>query len=158
MGMFDYIDIKVPCPYCGRIVTGFQTKSGACMLYKYKPGDIVSEDDSDPGYNSDEEPRSFSCHASCDHGLKIKEDLDLDILECTKWVEIEVDIPVIDHVITEDKTKWDIKGIYHEDYGPSYLVLREYSQEEIDDFNARMIDLEYDRLWEMLIEGSDGEI
>jgi hypothetical protein len=156
MGMFDYIDIKVPCPYCGRIVTGFQTKSGACMLDTYKPGDIVSEDDS---YNSDEEPRSFSCHASCDHGLKIKEDSDLDILKCTKWVLIEVDIPVIDHVITEDKTKWDIKGIYHEDYGPSYLVPREYSQEEIDDFNNRMIDLEYDYLWEMFIEGfCDGKI
>jgi hypothetical protein len=56
-------------------------------------------------------PRASSVMQVVIMDSKIKEDLDLDILECTKWVEIEVDIPVIDHVITEDRTRWDIKGI-----------------------------------------------
>ena len=96
MGMFDYMGIEVPCPYCGRIVTGFQTKSGACSLVMYKPGDAVDENDSDRGYNSGEEPKSFSCHSLCDN--------------CTVFTWIAVDIPVIDHIISEDVSKWSIKA------------------------------------------------
>ena len=32
MGMFDYVDLKVPCPNCGGEIDGFQSKDGACLL------------------------------------------------------------------------------------------------------------------------------
>lgn len=32
MGMFDWIDIKLPCPKCGREIGGFQSKDGERML------------------------------------------------------------------------------------------------------------------------------
>jgi DNA-directed RNA polymerase subunit RPC12/RpoP len=32
MGMFDYIDLKIKCPKCGKIVDKFQSKDGYCEL------------------------------------------------------------------------------------------------------------------------------
>ena len=32
MGMFDWINIKLPCPKCGREIEGFQSKDGECLL------------------------------------------------------------------------------------------------------------------------------
>lgn len=32
MGMFDWINIKIPCPKCGKEITGFQSKDGDCLL------------------------------------------------------------------------------------------------------------------------------
>jgi hypothetical protein len=32
MGIFNYVNLKIPCPYCGEVLSGFQTKDGvACM-------------------------------------------------------------------------------------------------------------------------------
>ncbi len=32
MGMFDWINIKLPCPKCGKEIEGFQSKDGECLL------------------------------------------------------------------------------------------------------------------------------
>jgi len=32
MGMFDWINFKIPCPKCGREISGFQSKDGDCLL------------------------------------------------------------------------------------------------------------------------------
>jgi len=32
MGMYDHVEGKFECPECGAMLTGFQTKSYACML------------------------------------------------------------------------------------------------------------------------------
>ena len=32
MGMFDWVNFKVPCPKCGREVENFQSKDGDCLL------------------------------------------------------------------------------------------------------------------------------
>lgn len=32
MGMYDDIKLEINCPYCGKKVSGFQSKSGPCML------------------------------------------------------------------------------------------------------------------------------
>ncbi len=32
MGMFDWVDIKIPCPKCGKDVEGFQSKDKDCNL------------------------------------------------------------------------------------------------------------------------------
>lgn len=32
MGMFDYVNYECVCPVCGEDVTGFQSKSGGCMM------------------------------------------------------------------------------------------------------------------------------
>lgn len=32
MGMFDHVDFIVECPTCGKLVNGFQSKSGNCLL------------------------------------------------------------------------------------------------------------------------------
>lgn len=34
MSLFDYVDFKCRCPNCNRMVTGFQSKDGDCMLNK----------------------------------------------------------------------------------------------------------------------------
>jgi hypothetical protein len=40
MGMFDYVDFKLPCPGCGTEVNGFQSKDGECYLNAVKPTDV----------------------------------------------------------------------------------------------------------------------
>ena len=35
--MFDWVDIELPCPLCGTIAKGFQTKNGACFLETISP-------------------------------------------------------------------------------------------------------------------------
>lgn len=32
MGMFDWVNIKLPCPKCGKEIEGFQSKDGECLL------------------------------------------------------------------------------------------------------------------------------
>jgi hypothetical protein len=40
MGMFDYVDCKLPCPNCGETLDGFQTKDGECFLDTVKPHQV----------------------------------------------------------------------------------------------------------------------
>lgn len=39
MGMFDWVNVEMDCPYCGEKLKGFQSKDGDCVL------DIVDPDD-----------------------------------------------------------------------------------------------------------------
>lgn len=41
MGMFNYVEYQCPCPKCGEIVEGFQTKDGDdLVLATLKPADV----------------------------------------------------------------------------------------------------------------------
>ena len=37
MGMFDYVNYSAPCKECGEILTGWQSKSGDCVLDAVEP-------------------------------------------------------------------------------------------------------------------------
>ena len=37
MGMFDYVNFKMPCPECGKEVTGWQTKDTSCDMNEVEP-------------------------------------------------------------------------------------------------------------------------
>ena len=37
MGMFDYVNFKMPCPECGEEVTGFQSKDTGCSMDEVEP-------------------------------------------------------------------------------------------------------------------------
>ena len=37
MGMFDSIELKMPCPECGAEIDGFQSKDGDCVLATLQP-------------------------------------------------------------------------------------------------------------------------
>lgn len=37
MGMFDWVQFEMPCPKCGKRVSGFQSKDGACELANVLP-------------------------------------------------------------------------------------------------------------------------
>jgi hypothetical protein len=147
MGMFDDINIEIECPYCERIVTGFQTKSGACILKEYKIGQKISKSDS---YDRDNEPKYFYCYTDCDHGFRLHNDPDFPTIQVTKYVWCEVTIPVINHRISKDISKWEKVFNYRDKEGACYITYNDYSKEDIDRFNADMIDREYDKLWEMM--------
>ena len=40
MGMFDYVNVVVPCPYCGKDINSFQTKNAVCRLTIIDPDEI----------------------------------------------------------------------------------------------------------------------
>lgn len=40
MGMFDYVNYEMKCPTCGETVTGFQSKSGPCLLITVDPWSV----------------------------------------------------------------------------------------------------------------------
>lgn len=40
MGMFDYVDAVIRCPYCGELINDFQSKDGDCLLEKISPYDV----------------------------------------------------------------------------------------------------------------------
>jgi DNA-directed RNA polymerase subunit RPC12/RpoP len=40
MGMFDYVDLKIECPYCGVILEGFQSKDSKCELDIISPKEV----------------------------------------------------------------------------------------------------------------------
>lgn len=40
MGMFDYVNVHVPCPKCGSPVEGFQSKGGPCAMAMVEPEDV----------------------------------------------------------------------------------------------------------------------
>jgi hypothetical protein len=40
MGMFDYVEYEVDCPFCGEELSGFQSKDGECSLATIKPEDV----------------------------------------------------------------------------------------------------------------------
>lgn len=40
MGMYDYVDVKMPCHKCGRLLENFQTKDRECNLGMVKIGSI----------------------------------------------------------------------------------------------------------------------
>ncbi len=42
MGMFDWVDFKMPCPKCGQEVDGFQSKSGECTMELVKPSEVTN--------------------------------------------------------------------------------------------------------------------
>ena len=40
MGMFDYVNFKMPCPKCGTMVQSFQTKDGRCLMDRLEPDNV----------------------------------------------------------------------------------------------------------------------
>lgn len=40
MGMFDYVNVEVPCPKCGETVKDFQSKSGPCLMDQLSPEEV----------------------------------------------------------------------------------------------------------------------
>ena len=40
MGMFDYVNVEVPCPKCGGKVTNLQSKSAGCNLALLDPSAV----------------------------------------------------------------------------------------------------------------------
>ncbi len=42
MGMFDYVHFEMRCPVCGRLLDGFQTKDGECLLDKVEPDGLTT--------------------------------------------------------------------------------------------------------------------
>ena len=42
MGMFDWINYEAPCPKCGEILNGWQSKDGACLLEQLEPSDVMN--------------------------------------------------------------------------------------------------------------------
>lgn len=40
MGMFDYVNFKMPCPKCGSEIHGWQTKDSACYLDTVEPDSV----------------------------------------------------------------------------------------------------------------------
>jgi hypothetical protein len=40
MGMFDYVNASLPCPHCGAVNLGWQTKSGPCDFLKLDPDEV----------------------------------------------------------------------------------------------------------------------
>ena len=41
MGMFDYVNFKMPCPNCGAGVDGWQTKDSTCSLELVEPDGLM---------------------------------------------------------------------------------------------------------------------
>jgi DNA-directed RNA polymerase subunit RPC12/RpoP len=37
MGMFDYVNVEIPCPYCGSGVDNFQSKDYICDMLTIDP-------------------------------------------------------------------------------------------------------------------------
>jgi hypothetical protein len=37
MGLFDHVKFKMDCPFCGKIIDGFQSKSSTCMMNTITP-------------------------------------------------------------------------------------------------------------------------
>lgn len=37
MGMFDYVNVSMPCPNCGEVIEQFQSKDAACELDTVEP-------------------------------------------------------------------------------------------------------------------------
>lgn len=42
MGMYDEVDFECTCPVCKSKVTGFQSKSGGCILDTLKPTQVAN--------------------------------------------------------------------------------------------------------------------
>lgn len=40
MGMFDTINVKLPCPKCGTMMKDFQSKDNECLLLKLDPSHV----------------------------------------------------------------------------------------------------------------------
>jgi hypothetical protein len=40
MGLFDYVNFKMKCPKCKRIIDGFQSKDGPCLMYTLEFWDV----------------------------------------------------------------------------------------------------------------------
>ena len=52
MGMFDYVNFKMPCPSCGAGVDGWQTKDSTCSLELVEPDSLTRFYASCPGCNA----------------------------------------------------------------------------------------------------------
>jgi hypothetical protein len=42
MGMFDYVNVEMPCPHCDKPMRGFQTKDSACEMDTVDPDGIAN--------------------------------------------------------------------------------------------------------------------
>lgn len=40
MGMFDSVRYEAPCPYCGALLSAFQSKDGPCILSTLDPDEV----------------------------------------------------------------------------------------------------------------------
>lgn len=40
MGMFDYVKYSAPCPKCGTVLIGWQSKDAGCNLDTLEPKDV----------------------------------------------------------------------------------------------------------------------
>lgn len=69
MGMFDEVVYPVPCPYCGRELRGWQSKSAGCSLATLTPAELWEQRRSD-AYDQ------VGFYSNCD--------------TCGTWVEIRL--------------------------------------------------------------------
>jgi hypothetical protein len=146
LGMFDNMDIEVECLYCGRKISGFQTKSGGCYLHTYSPGDVVDDRDGDEGYNSGKEPTEFYCYSSCDHRYEEGEKhLGYQVLHLAKWIQCHVTIPVENHIISPDREKWKIEFEVREEEDGYSVHYAGGGWVDIKAFNSKIEELEEKR-------------
>lgn len=46
MGMFDYVNVNLPCPFCGHMSNMYQSKDGPCNLDVVEPQSVMNFYDS----------------------------------------------------------------------------------------------------------------
>jgi len=42
MGMFDYVNVEIPCPYCGNLNDDYQSKDAGCTLETVDVTEVVN--------------------------------------------------------------------------------------------------------------------
>ncbi len=99
MGMYDYFKCDVSCPVCGNYMDGlFQTKDLACLLNTYEPGDRVSK-----RYGR------INVYHTCNHYYKDIREESGAVMATAIGIWVEIDIPIMDHIIVMDQNWWTRK-------------------------------------------------
>jgi len=77
MGMFDYVNFKLKCPRCGKMINEFQTKDGPQLLIKLDFWDVKNF------YNS-----CSACRSWVEFTLKKRPNRKLKVSDYKKTVKI----------------------------------------------------------------------
>ena len=89
MGLFDYVNVEISCPSCGKKLSGFQSKDSYCEMDLIDPTEVCEfYSDCDCGawiefsrrHNCDEEPKHrsepYTLEEIKELGFSLKEDMD----------------------------------------------------------------------------------